>query len=676
MFDILIAMLALWMLCLVLTVRCRLPAALAPLAGLSAAALWLTVAGVLGVLRPGGIVLYLGCFLGGVYTIMTERLGLRRLLCRMLTPGSVVFWGLSLAFTVYFYIRQPLFADFDEFSFWGTAAKLTCINDALYTTGEIGWAWQATQNPGLIVLGYFFQLLGEFAPWKIFLAYDVLLFACFSAVIGSVRWKNYAVAVPAAAVCWCVPWFFTTYNRTIYNAISTVYMSSYGDIPAGVVFGGAVAFWLWLRRSEGARWTLLPVLAMCGNIKSNTFVLSLAAAGLAAADCLLYPVPTQAQWNFDIWKKGFLKRLGFSAACMAAPMALYLGWNQYIAGLVAQNEASGGMGATSESIITVGVSGVRIMLGLPVGEYYTERLTRLEQAGSDMTEAFYHTDICMIGPGVMLVLLTALILAAAVFLGQGERLRLSTLGVLSAGGFVGYNFMLVLSYAFIFKESQCADLVDYNRYLYTYYIGWFLLAMAALLQVLNQREELLAQLGRAGVWLLAVGMLWRVNQLVLPQMSVLGFSANYFSEQQLQQARADAARAVMEGESRVFFVSQGDNGYYWFSYSYDFLPTVVDYSGNTEQGGGGGTFGLEELRPGEEDYNRYLYYHPYTAGEWRQEILDSGCDYIFLNEIDEIFIESYGTLFVDQLEAARQGETLLYRVSENGFIPVEMEVPR
>ena len=675
MIDILLALAALWLLCRFLTVRCRVPAALAPLAALSLAALWLTVAGMAGQLRPGAVVFYLACCAGGVLSLQKGLKPFSREAARaMLTPGSVVFWALSLAFAVYFCIRQPLFADFDEFSFWGTAAKLTCMNDALYTTGEIGWAWQATQNPGLIVLGYFFQLFGEFAPWKIFLAYDVLLFACFAAVLGGIRWKNYAIAVPAAAICWSVPWFFTTYNRTIYNAISTVYMSSYGDIPAGVVFGGAVAYWLWLRPASGPKWTVLPVLALCGNIKSNTFVLSLVAAGLVAADCVLFA--KNGQSGFTGWKKGLGRRMGFAVCCMAAPLAQYLGWNNYIARLVAKNAAAGGMGTTSESIITVAVSGVKILLGLPVGSYYTERLPRLAQAGGDMQSAFYHTDISMVGPGVVLVGLTLLLFAGTVLLAKGERLRTGCLGVLSLGGFVGYNFMLVLSYAFIFKESQCADLVDYNRYLYTYYIGWFLLALAALLYVLNQSESLLPQLGRGAVWALAVVMLWRVNQLVLPQMSVLGFSANYFSEQHLQQQRADAARAVMEPGSRVFFVSQGDNGYYWFSYSYDFLPTVVDYSGNMEQGGGGGTFGLAELRPGEEDHNRYLYYHPYTAEQWRQEVLASGCEYIFLNEIDEIFIESYKELFSDELAAARNGETLVYKVTDGQFTPVEMEVPR
>ena len=42
--------------------------------------------------------------------------------------------------------------------------------------------------------------------------------------------------------------------------------------------------------------------------------------------------------------------------------------------------------------------------------------------------------------------------------------------------------------------------------------------------------------------------------------------------------------------------------------------------------------------------------------------------------IDDIFVESYASLFADGLAAAQNGETLLYRVTDAGYAPVEMEV--
>ena len=42
-------------------------------------------------------------------------------------------------------------------------------------------------------------------------------------------------------------------------------------------------------------------------------------------------------------------------------------------------------------------------------------------------------------------------------------------------------------------------------------------------------------------------------------------------------------------------------------------------------------------------------------------------------KIDDIFVQSYSDLFTDKLAAAQAGETLLYRVTDAGYAPVEMQ---
>ena len=125
--------------------------------------------------------------------------------------------------------------DFDELSLWATAVKITKVNNDLYATAELGTPWAATQNPGLPLLAYFFQFLGDYADWKIYVCYDILYFSVFAAVVGAIPRSKWRVAVPMAAALWCVPFFFTNYNHTIY--LTTTYMTSYGDVPAGLVFG-------------------------------------------------------------------------------------------------------------------------------------------------------------------------------------------------------------------------------------------------------------------------------------------------------------------------------------------------------------------------------------------------------------------------------------------------------
>lgn len=684
---VLAAVAALFLLCAALTLKARVPAGIAPLTALSAIAAVLTLAGMAGVLYPAAWAVYALCVAGGVWAFWPRK-GQTPDWKALFTPGSVVFWGMTLAFAVYFFIRQPLATGFDELNLWATAVKVTKVDNSLYSTATLGTPWAVTQNPGLPLVSYFFQFFGSYADWKIYLAYDALYFACFAAVLSALPWKKWRVAVPLAAVLWCTPFFFTIYNHTIY--LADTYLTSYGDVPAGLVFGGAVAAWLALRQMDGPKWAVLPILALAANLKANDFVLSLAAAGLIAVDA----------WFFcdAPFKQGIARRTGFAAACFAAPMAVYYLWNvRYVGWLVARNSSSGGVGETTASLGEVVVNGIKILLGQPVEGFFAERQPQFLQAMADMGAQFW-TDagkLSMIGQGRNVVLLILAIFAVAFVVAAGRRLRarIAALAGLSTLCFAGYNLMLALSYGFIFKPFQAESLTDYNRYIYSYYIGWFLIALACLtVALLPQTEQRFLKekdgptvlfhqyaprwglAGQGAVLLLAAAMLLRQGQLVLPQLSVLGFADSEFSDRRSIRAEAELVCSYLEPDDRVFFVSQGDNGERWFSAVFDFYPILVDYSGIvSEMIGGGGELGLPELQPQEEGPKNF-YYHGFTAEELDAVVRGNGYTVLYLQTIDDIFVESYQDLFTDGLAAALDGETLLYRVTDEGFAPMEMEV--
>lgn len=671
-FDLVLSFTALFGLCAFFTLCCKLHSALAPLAALACLSTWFTLAGTAGLLRPGGWLAYAACWGLGLWAL--ARHPQKAELQKLASPGAVLFWALAATFAVYFALRQPMFSEFDEFSLWGTAAKLTKTNDRLFPECELGVPWLATQNPGLIVLGYFVQFFGEFAPFKVYLGYDLLLFACIAALLGRVDFKNYRLAVPLAVIGWCTPWFFTTYARTIF--VSKVYMSSYGDIPAGMLIGGTAALWFALRAGKGPVWPILPVLAFLANIKDNTFPLALITAALVAADHFLFGYTEK-------WKRGCGRRLGFSALCMAAPLSLYMIWAKYIARLVVQNAEAGGAGQTSEGTLSVALNGTKLLLGLDVPEYYTQRAGVFAQAGADMKRDFYGNVFSMIGPGVVVAgLILAVFAAALVFAPNlAARLRVGMWMLCSTLGFVAYNYVLALSYGFIFKLEQAQRLDSYSRYMYTYYIGWFFMAVVLLAWVVQTGRWRLAC--NAGVLGFACLMLLRVNMMVLPQFSVLGFADATFADQHAAERRAQAVQAVVAPGDRIFIVTQGDDGLNWFTYSCYFLPNILDYSGwespkegPAKWGGGGGTFILPENLPAESGSGETVYYHPYTLAEMEQVIRESGCGYIFVDKLDGGYAASYGSLFSDGLAAAQRGETLLYRVGPGQFTPVEMEVPQ
>ena len=691
LFCVLVSVLALFLLCAALTLKARVPAGMAPLTALSGIVAVFTLAGMAGVLYPTAWAVYLLCLAGGIWAFWPRK-GAAPDWRALFTPGSVLFWGMTVAFAVYFSIRQPMATGFDELNLWATAVKITKVDNSLYSTATLGTPWAVTQNPGLPLLSYFFQFFGSYTDWKIYLAYDALYFACFAAVLSALPWKKWRVAVPLAAVLWCTPFFFTIYNHTIY--LADTYLTSYGDVPAGLVFGGAVAMWLALRQTDGPRWAVLPVLALAANLKANDFVLSLAAAGLIAVDA----------WFFcdGPFKQGIARRTGFAAACFAAPMAIYYLWNiRYVGWLVARNSDSGGVGETTASLGQVVINGIKILLGQPVEGFFAERQPQFLQAMADMGHQFWTSDgkLSMIGQGRNVVVFILLLFALAFVLAAGWRLRVrvAAMAVLSTLCFVGYNLMLALSYGFIFKPFQAEALTDYNRYIYSYYIGWFLMALGCLVVALLPQIEVhratLAEkdgptaifssklytprwglAGQGAVLLLAVAMLARQSQLVLPQLSVLGFADSEFADRKAIRAEAELVCSYLTEEDRVFFVSQGDNGEAWFSAVFDFYPILVDYSGITsEMIGGGGELGLPELKPQEEGPKNY-YYHDFTAEELDSIVRGNGCTVLYLQTIDDIFVESYADLFTDGLEAALSGETLLYRVTDDGFAPMEMEV--
>ena len=104
---VLAAVAALFCGCTVLTLKCRVPASVAPLTALSLIVAVLTLAAMAGVLYPITWAVYALCLAGGVWVLATRKnhAGAAQ---KLFTPGSVLFWGMALAFTVYFFVRQPM----------------------------------------------------------------------------------------------------------------------------------------------------------------------------------------------------------------------------------------------------------------------------------------------------------------------------------------------------------------------------------------------------------------------------------------------------------------------------------------------------------------------------------------------------------------------------------------
>lgn len=646
MADSLLALLALLALCWFFATRKGLPAGLAPLLAVSCVMLWLSLGGVLGVLRLAGWLLYIGAFGLAAYSLFFEK---RRAWKGLLSsPGVLLFVAASAVALVYFALRRPVFSSWDEFSFWGVCSKLVFQNGSLYTTAEKGWFWTSTEKPGLVLLGYFTQFFGgEFQPWKVYFGYALLLFACMAALLAPLENRHWRLAVPFGAAALVLPFFFGATTRTIF--LSKVFLSAYGDLPAGLLLGGALAGYYTLR-AAGAKTGAWPALLPLGALaltKDNVFPLVLVAAFLMALDTCLF--------TGEKTRQSRMKRAGWAAAFFAAPLAAYLVWGRHAAWAAAQNPLTGGEATGASPFGAILPALAQLVGAAPRSERFSAVLAALWQAFADNTEFL----VSMAGGGALTAVLILLVFALAAFL-AGEkkaRLRVGAAAGVTLLGLLGYHFVLLVTFAFITKYD--GGIPDYLRYVSSYYSGWMLCALCLLAIAARGALEagaLKAKLAEGAALLAGGGAALAFAVHVRPGHSVLDYPPDAFDAEHAIRRQAEAAGAEMQPGERAFFVSQFDDGYYWFRYSYHLLPKIIDGSND------GGYFGppLEEEPP--EGYNEM------TREELLAYMEERGCTYILVHEADEAFAAYYGELFIDHLQAATAGPTL-YRLEETHFVP-------
>lgn len=704
--DIIIGIVALCLLCVFLHKKTGLSPSLAPLAALSLIALYLLCFGLLGILQIALYGGYLLCAVLGFTAAFSKKPTLqargdaavqlahgqevaneqksaqgvkptatRALFARAahIPFAAAAFWVASLCFLVYFAFLQPEFTSYDEYSFWGTAAKQTSIYGQLYSECPIGTPWQATEFTALALLSYFFQGFGAFSAWKAIFACNILLLAGLCAVLhcaehgvmhsgacaenmqknalfGAGNWR---LTAPLLCVVLLAPSFFTLYSHAA--SVSSVWLSFLGDLPAGVLFGAAVAFWLALRDGAPRQyWVMIPVLCLAANIKNNTFVLALAAAGVIAVDCFFF-APSQTRTGKALYAR--CSRAGFGLLCLGAPLVQYVVWSNYSAARVAEKLSSGGYGATSQSLVSVVINGVKLVLGMPTESYYETRSETFTAYVQSMASLFQNEKIAMIGTGAAVAVLVLVLFAFALCFAQGlrEKVRVACIALCTSVCFGLYWFMLLLSYAFILKDSSPESPTSYARYFGSYYLGWFLIALAVLCSVLRRAQGEKAALAAKGVALaLCLLFVGKAVAFLEPQFSVLGVSEGQFATVRTAQALAEVVQESISPDETLFLVDDGDDGYRWFMYSQLLYPIIVEY------GTGGGTYGLAEYA------GNTTYYYAYLPEEFLAAVHDSGADYVLVVENSERFSLSYAALFDDALENAADG-TALYRVAEDGF---------
>ncbi|WP_395150991.1 hypothetical protein [uncultured Allofournierella sp.] len=630
---------------LALLLECAVPLLLMPVIGGSV--VWLCLWGFVGLLPVGGWLFYLGAAAAGVWLVLCRK---KQLLPQLAQPGLWVFWGVSIGFLLLFFATQPEFAHNDEFTLWGSAAKLTCIQDVLHPAAK-GNLLARSAMPGMMLVVYLFEFfVPGFSEWGAYFAYNAMLAAAVAAVVGGVRSKRWQSTVLLCASAFLLPYFFSVPNA---GGLSTVYLTVLGDLPLGMVFGAAVCLYFALE-GKACR---LPVLAVTLAFLTLIKDMGLAYSCIVAMLCWLDGVFCGSQ---PLGRR--VAVCSGHAVVMLLPVgAFYLGWSRYVSLAAGLDKSSVGSGEGQTSLAGAMLSGVMQLVGL---EPATENFVQIRNS---MLRSPVNIPICLLGGGVLALGFLALVLAGIWLCSSHAQHRQAV--VLSLGALLGLVVFLVFHlflYVFNFQPEEALQLKDYARYIGPYYVGVAFMLLGQLALAAKPQARLV-QVGLAAV--LCILFVWRG----MPLAGFWNYPHTIYSVRDDVKSRAEQVNDLLNWEDTVLLISQGDDVTRWNYYGFDLNATLAKgFAGNgygpqLEEGTDWWMTTHMNLVDPNSQQSMYAYSTLCTPEDLKRFLQDMRYDYILVDESDEYIAQVIGPAFgVNDLPDQRTDQVILLRVEYTG----------
>ncbi len=654
--------------------KTQINAGFMPIIVMSAVMVFCVLLGYLGLLPFAVLLVFALAFFAFVHIIATYKKGGFDVL---LTPGFMLFCFAGLAFITYLSIRTPIAHEWDELSMWATAAKLTKEGNAIFSSVPSGFPWPTTQKPGLPTLSYFFNFFGEFAPWRIYAAYDLLIVSVWSAAIGGLKRKHWVLAVPCSIMMFLLN-YLHIYTRIIF--VDFTYLSSYADYPMALLCVGMLALYFNASRlyksekssMEFCKIIIAPlfILSMAISLCKDTgLALAFVSSAIISADLLFANNKNDKLSASKFSAKSLLPKIVTIAFMFFGAVLIFVLSSIYLASL---GTAQGSVGGSSEmGYATMLIEGTKQLLGLPAGAAGERFVGTYDIISALMVQYFLPVQPWVLinnatrtFPGLYVMVFVIGICLTSAFLCKDKLLKKSSVlyAIFSTLGFFIYYIFIGFTYVYVFKTG----ITDYNRYINTYYILWVGAAIVICVLCAVQKSKWKNFLTFI-VFALTFAGLYRYNSLVLPHLSFVNYPDVVYLEAQQYYDRADLVTMHTQPNTNVFYVNTNDNGYKWFLNHYALFPhNTLMYSN------GGGMFAdpanfttidanayIESGRPiiSLEEFAAYLTFYE--------------CEYVFIDYAGTEFYESYGELFADGGSGAINNETILYKVTITGELIYE-----
>lgn len=662
----------------------RRSASLMPLVALCLGMVWFTVFGMLGGLQLGGWLWTAGCVAALVYLIYK----LRGDIAKLITPGFVLFVGLSALFIVLFSATQPMLTQWDEFTVWGTAGRVVVDTNELYTTARSNLIARY-QPPGLAMLGYMMQFFGRYAEYKLIASYAILYVAAFAA--ATAVWdKSRTGSVMAMGTLLLLPILFQLGTGEAMYA----YLSVMADMPMAALFGGALCVYYAGGEKDGRLLAMVAIiLAALTNLKDMGFAFALVALVVMLLDVALLQRKEAHVYKVRRWGAVGL----WAGGMLAAVVAAYGGWALHLGQALGTDRTNVGAGGAKMTQMEMLWQGLKALLRIAPNDTFDAR-------ASAMVGAFVNRRVWLLGSGLRILLVILAVSVCAWVLAahkSGRRRVLLFTGSMAAGCMV-YHIFLIITYTFVFSEIEGPYLIGYDRYIFPYWLAWLAGAMVLLWQAAAvgqtadaaKKKTKAAEKTRRAVWTSAAARRWGagVTSLVLcvALVACVGLRGNWqanFMRQSpsmlgnrlsvqavLQQAEAEG----MRDDDVVYLISQGDNAARFYMFAYEMKAELSPLYGGEARPDG--TTAASLVAPGDvtSTYMEAVQCSPQQLAAYLKE---QECTHILLDVVDEYVVDEQGlgSLFSEELspwlaQRSVEGPQRYYRIEWQGeecrFVPV------
>lgn len=524
----------------------------------------------------------------------------------ILTPGTVFFLTFCIFISIFHYGR--LLSNWDEFSHWGDVVKaMTNIND--FSTNANSLSYFQSYLPAVSLFQYFFQVIyGSFTESLLYVAYDILVVSLFIPFTKNIKWKDFWKIVTMVIIILILPVLF---NDIYYSQI-------YVDSFLGFIFGYSLISIFLIKE-----YTWLDIINIC--IANSVLILTKdVSIMLFFINCLivLFVYINNRKKNQNNFKIPQL------VTVIVLPLILYLMWKVNVT-------------ITGANVVFDKPINIADILNTILRQDSTYRTTVLLNFVEALNKRPIISNLIPLNYYALLAISVALFYGISQSSEKNKNQKNVILSIIIIGCII-YTIAHFALYITKFTEYEALKLASFERYIGIYFISIFMFVGCYILCNFEKCKNL------SLIYILILMGFGSINNIF---NSFYKLGDTIYLREQYTLSNEKITAELNQTKKRIYFISENDTGTdYW-------ILKFVNRN-NLSSINKVGTFSIG-LSPYDE---KDIYTIIIKPNEWQEE-LKSNFDYVYLYDVDDIFINTYKNIFYNINDIQ---DNTLFKVDDTG----------